>query len=98
MAEFTSHEPGTVSWAELATTDQKAGVAFYRALFGWDVSEAPMGPNETYSMFQLHGKEVGAACSMRQEERQHGVPSHWNLYVTVDKVDETAKKAEKLGA
>jgi predicted enzyme related to lactoylglutathione lyase len=98
MAEFTSHQPGTVSWAELATTDQKAGVAFYRALFGWDVSEAPIGPNETYSMFQLHGKEVGAACTMRQEERQHGVPPHWNLYVTVDKVDDAAKKAEKLGA
>ena len=34
MAEFTSHTPGTFSWPELATTDQKAGVTFYRALFG----------------------------------------------------------------
>ena len=32
MAEFTSHQPGTFSWPELATTDQSAGVAFYRAL------------------------------------------------------------------
>ena len=37
MAEFTSHQPGTFCWPELATTDQKSAVAFYRALFGWDV-------------------------------------------------------------
>jgi hypothetical protein len=28
MAEFSSHVPGTFSWAELATTDQKSGVQF----------------------------------------------------------------------
>ena len=25
---------------------------------------------------------------MRPDERQHGVPSHWNLYVTVANVDD----------
>jgi predicted enzyme related to lactoylglutathione lyase len=98
MAEFSSHTPGTFSWAELATTDQNAGVAFYRALFGWDLNEQPMGPTEVYSMFTLRGKEVGAAYTMRPEERQSGVPPHWNLYVTVANVDEATKKAEGLGA
>ena len=41
MADFSSHAPGTFSWPELVTTDQKAAVAFYRALFGWDVQEKP---------------------------------------------------------
>jgi uncharacterized protein len=98
VAEFSSHVPGTFSWAELATTDQQAGVAFYRALFGWDVSESPIGPGEVYSMFQMRGKEVGAAYTMRPEERQSGAPPHWNLYVTVANVDESTKKAEGLGA
>jgi uncharacterized protein len=98
MTEFSSHIPGTFSWAELATTDQNAGVAFYRALFGWDLNEQPMGPTEVYSMFTLRGKEVGAAYTMRPEERQSGVPPHWNLYVTVANVDEATKKAEGLGA
>ena len=98
MAEFTSHQPGTFSWPELATTDQNAGVAFYRALFGWDVNEQSMGPDGTYSMFLLRGKEVGAASSLRPEERQAGVPPHWNLYVTVTNADESAKRAEQLGA
>jgi predicted enzyme related to lactoylglutathione lyase len=98
VAEFTSHTPGTFSWAELATTDQNAGVAFYRALFGWDLKEQPMGPSDMYSMFLMRGKEVAAAYSMRPEERQSGAPPHWNLYVTVADVDETVKRAEGQGA
>ena len=98
MAEFSSHIPGTFSWPELATTDQTAGVAFYRALFGWDVNEQPIGPTEVYSMFLVRGKEVAAAYTMRPEERLSGAPPHWNLYVTVANVDETVKRAEALGA
>ena len=98
MAEFSSHVPGTFSWAELATTDQKSGVEFYRALFGWDVNEQPIGPDGVYTMFTLRGKEVAAAYTMRPEERQGGAPPHWNLYVTVANVDESTKRAESLGA
>jgi predicted enzyme related to lactoylglutathione lyase len=97
VAEFTSHAPGTFSWPELATTDQKAGVAFYKALFGWDVKEQPIGPTEVYSMFQVRGKPVGAASTQQAQERQLGVPPHWNSYVTVANVDESAKKAASLG-
>lgn len=98
MAEFTLHAPGTFTWPELATSDQKAGVAFYKALFGWDVNEQPIGPTEVYSMFQMRGKPVGAASTQQPQERQMGVPPHWNSYVTVANVDESAKKAESLGA
>jgi predicted enzyme related to lactoylglutathione lyase len=98
VAEFTSHNPGAFTWPELSTTDQKGAVAFYRGLFGWDLNEQPIGPTETYSMFQLRGKEVAAAYTMRPEERQHGAPPHWNNYVTVTNVDESVKKAEGLGA
>src|SRR5688572_16922513 len=98
MADVTSHPPGTFSWVELATTDQKAGVAFYRALFGWDVTDAPIGPNEIYSMFQMRGKEVAAAYTLMADERKAGVPPHWNLYVTVSRADDAAQKAAGLGA
>jgi uncharacterized protein len=98
MAEFSSHPQGTFAWPELATTDQQGAVAFYRALFGWSVDEQPIGPTETYSMFQLRGKEVGAAYTMRPEERQSGAPPHWNSYVTVKNVDDAVKRAQALGA
>jgi predicted enzyme related to lactoylglutathione lyase len=98
MAEYSSHAPGTFCWPELATTDQKSAVSFYRSLFGWEVNEQPIGPTETYSIFQIRGKDVGAAYTMRAEERQHGAPPHWNAYVTVANADETANRAKALRA
>jgi predicted enzyme related to lactoylglutathione lyase len=98
MPEFSSHAPGTLCWPELATTDQKGGVAFYRGLLGWDVVESPIGPTETYSMFNIKGKPVAAGYSMRSEERQHGVPPHWNAYIAVANADDTVMRAEVLGA
>ncbi len=97
MADVSSHTPGSFSWPELATTDQKAGVAFYRALFGWDLQDMPMGPDATYSLFQMRGRDVGAACTLRPEELQNHVPPHWNAYVTVADVDASAKQAQSLG-
>ena len=70
MPQFTQHLPGTFSWPELATTDQTSAVAFYRGLFGWDVDDIPMGPDDRYSMFKLRGLEVGAGYTMREDERK----------------------------
>lgn len=97
MADLDSLPPGSFCWPELATTDQKSGAAFYRALFGWHVDDQPMGPTETYSMFKLRGREAAAACSLRPEERQHGVSAHWNTYITVKSADDTVKRAKELG-
>lgn len=97
MADYVSHKPGTFSWAELSTTDQREGVAFYRSLLGWDSNEQPMGPGESYTIFRLGGRDVAAAYTMRPDERAEGVPPHWNLYVTVTSVDQSATMAAQLG-
>ena len=98
MPQFPNPAPGTMSWAELATTDQKGAIAFYSALFGWTVNDQPIGPTEVYSMLQLNGSDVGAAYTMREDERQMGAPPHWNLYITVADVDAATKRAGELGA
>lgn len=98
MAEMTSYPQGAFCWPELATSDQKGAVTFYRSVLGWSVNDQPIGPTETYSMFQQHGKDAAAAYTMRPEERQSGAPPHWNAYVSVKNVDEMTKKAEQLGA
>ncbi len=95
--DIDKHPVGAFSWPELATTDQRAGVAFYRSLLGWDVKEAPIGPTEVYSMFTIRGREAAAACTLRADERQMGVPPHWNSYVTVENVDASASRAADLG-
>jgi len=98
VPDVTSHKPGAFSWPELGTTDQKAGAAFYASLFGWTINDQPMGPGETYTMFEMRGKPVAAAYTLRPEERQSGAPPHWNNYVTVKSADESATKAQSLGA
>ena len=44
MTEVTRHDPGSFSWTELATNDTRAAKSFYTALFGWTVTDGPMGP------------------------------------------------------
>ena len=97
MAEYSSHAPGTFSWVELSTSDSKAGVAFYRALFAWDVVEHDMGPAGVYSIFTMRGKDVAAGAGQQPQEQQMGIPPHWNLYITVASADEAAAKATALG-
>jgi predicted enzyme related to lactoylglutathione lyase len=57
-----------------------------------------MGPDAFYTMFQLRGKNVGAAYAMMPDQLQQGVPPHWGTYVAVRNVDESIAKAKTLGA
>lgn len=98
MPEFTSHVQGTPSWAELSTSDDKAALAFYSALFGWTDDPQEMGPNMVYHMQKLNGLEAAAIYQQGEEEKGQGVPPHWNTYFTVDDVDQSAAKAGQLGA
>jgi uncharacterized protein len=97
MANIDKHPAGSFCWVELATTDQNAAKDFYTALFGWAVVDSPMGPDDFYSMFKLHGRDTGAAYTMRKEQRAQGVPPHWMLYVSVDNADQAVAKAAQAG-
>jgi uncharacterized protein len=97
MTEFTRHEPGSFSWAELATTDAAAAKKFYTSLFGWTFVDSPAGPDMIYTRLQLRGKDVGALYEQQKEQREQGVPPNWMSYVTVESADATAAKAKELG-
>jgi uncharacterized protein len=91
------HAPGAFCWIELATADQAAAKGFYSRIFGWSSQDFPMGPNEVYTIFQVEGRDAAAGCTLRSEQRSHGVPPHWNLYVAVESVDASATRATELG-
>ncbi len=93
MPETTKHEPGMFCWVELATSDGTAAKKFYASLFGWTVNDIP--GDVVYTMLQKNGKEAGALYQLGGE--QQGVPPHWNSYVCVASVDDTAAKAKTLG-
>ena len=96
MQETAQYGPGTFCWVELGTTDAAAAKKFYSELFGWGMTDNPMGPDMVYTMLKLDGKDVGGLYQMQSE--MQGVPSHWLSYVSVKSADEAAEKAKSLGA
>ncbi len=92
MGTRESYEPGTFSWAELATTDADGAKEFYARLFGWDYedNEAP-GGGGVYSMARVDGRYVAAIF-------QADGPARWNSYITVEDAAATAEKAREAGA
>ena len=97
MPEVTSYSHGAPSWAELSTTDEAGALAFYSALFGWVNDPQEMGPNSYYHMQRLNGLEAAAIYEQGEEERGQGVPPHWNVYITVENVDELVEKVGQNG-
>jgi uncharacterized protein len=97
MAERTSHPPGTISWTDLATSDQEGAKRFYSGMFGWEYEDMPAGEGVTYSMAKLRGRTVAAISPQQPDEAAQGVPPHWNLYVTVEDADATAQKVGEAG-
>ncbi len=97
MTEVTKHEPGSFSWAELATSDPQSAKKFYTGLFGWSIKDNPMGEGFVYTLLQIGGKDVAALYQLMKEQAEQGVPPNWMCYVAVESADETAKKAKTLG-
>jgi uncharacterized protein len=98
MPAIERFNPGEFCWIELVTLNQSAAKSFYSALFGWAAQDVPIGKNQFYSLMQVDGRVAAGLYTMREEERNTGVPPHWNLYVAVESADESAKKAAELGA
>jgi predicted enzyme related to lactoylglutathione lyase len=98
MTHIDKHPAGSFCWIELATTDQKAAKDFYSSLFGWSPQDSPIGPSEFYTIFKLEGRDAAAGYTLREDQRAHGVPPNWMIYITVDSADQAAAKAKQLGA
>jgi len=79
------------------TSDQNAAKTFYGGLFGWAPQDMPMGPDQTYTIFRLDGRDAAAAFGMGAEERERRIPTHWHLYVAAEDADGAAAKAVELG-
>ena len=92
MAEKSKH--GTFCWNELMTHDMGGARKFYTELLGWGASDMPMAGGQ-YTVFKA--AEAQAGGMMKIDPKWGEVPSHWMAYITVDDVDASTKKAEKLG-
>lgn len=76
--EIKSYEHGVPSWVDLGTADLAAAVAFYGALFGWEVAAAP--PEESgYRWALLKGRKVAGFGP----QVNPGTP-YWATYLSVE--------------
>jgi predicted enzyme related to lactoylglutathione lyase len=97
MPEFTKHEPGTHSWADLSTSDVDTAIRLYTDLFGWDITKEDLPDGGVYAMGRIDGKDVAAIGPLQEEQAKMGIPPHWNVYVTVEDAEQKAKEAEAAG-
>jgi predicted enzyme related to lactoylglutathione lyase len=97
MGERTQYTPGSFCWCDLTTTDQDAAKAFYSGLFGWEAKDMPVDERTSYSMMRLDGKSVAAIAPQPPQQREAGVPSMWNSYVSVESADAALERAKELG-
>lgn len=88
---------GHAGWAELNTTDWKAGWSFYSQLLGWrKVSSMDMGPEfGEYFMFGLEPEAM--LGGMSDAAKMMKAPAHWLHYLNVKSVDETVKRIPEKG-
>jgi uncharacterized protein len=92
-----SHAPGTFSWTDLSTPDPAGAAAFYGALLGWEGEEVPAGPDASYWMMRVGGRDVAGMSAMREEQLAAGAPPAWLSYVTVEDAGAAAARVAELG-
>jgi hypothetical protein len=78
---------------EIASADREAQKAFYGSLLGWQATDVPMGPDFTYTMFDL-GNNMGVALSPVGDGVE---PGDVILYFHSDDLDGDMARAAELG-
>jgi predicted enzyme related to lactoylglutathione lyase len=87
-------KPLEFSWHELATTDRRASIDFYRAMFEWDtIDETDTGPLGPYLVFGRRGVPYGGMFDKPPEMPEPA----WSYYVRVHDVREVTSKVRQNG-
>ena len=90
----TMHEPDTICWFELATTDSASAASFYSELLQ---AETVPDPNTDFPYTLLKVSGVQVAGIVQIEEDWGPVPPNWGVYFGVNDVDAAVAKAQTLG-
>ena len=78
---------------EIPSADNDAQKAFYGSLLGWQAQDIPMGPDFSYTMFDL-GNNMGAALSAVGDDIK---PGDVILYFDSDDLDADMARVSELG-
>jgi predicted enzyme related to lactoylglutathione lyase len=89
------NEPGSLVWAELATTDEKAANEFYTKLFPWNPEIMDMKTMK-YTIFKSAAQPGAGMYQITSDMK--GMPPSWTVYFAVADCDQTAATAKAKGA
>ncbi|MCH8619273.1 VOC family protein [Undibacterium sp. TS12] len=89
-----NNEDGAFCWGQLNTSDTAKAEAYYTALFGWG-AQTGTGGGMTYTEWQQNGTPIGGMMALPDSAM---APSHWLAYFSVANCDNSAAKAQSLGA
>lgn len=92
MSEKITATTGRFYWHELAVSDVAKARGFYGELFGWQARDMDMGPNGTYTVLSVNGKDIAGMTTLAK-----GGPG-WLAYVTAQDVDAATARAKEAGA
>ena len=94
--------PYTFVWDELMSQNPEAATAFYAKVFGWEPRVVPMGPGETYTLFDRPGvknfMDTQASAGGMMKSPPEVPYSFWLPYVGVEDADKICERATRLGA
>jgi predicted enzyme related to lactoylglutathione lyase len=83
--------PGALVWNELQSPDLDASGAFYGALFGWEVQDAP-GMSERYV-----GIKNGSSNNGGMRQATPGMPPSWLVYFGTEDIEAGIARVQELG-
>lgn len=95
MSEKTA-KVGTIAWRDLTVDNAQEVRDFYNEVVGWTFSGCDMGGYEDYNMETSGtGEAVAGICHRKGGNAK--LPPEWLIYITVENVDESAKRIVELG-
>jgi predicted enzyme related to lactoylglutathione lyase len=89
------HEPYSIDWHELYTTDLNAAAHFYTELLGWSMEEVPT-PSGRYLQFKVGADYVAGMKAIPRD--MANMSSGWGLYFKVSECEKVSQQAVALGA
>ena len=92
MPTIDAHDPGTICWIDLASTDAAGATEFYCELFGWTATE-PVENAGGYRMLLHDGRQVAGLAPVWGDTDG----STWSTYVASADADQTCAAAVASG-
>jgi predicted enzyme related to lactoylglutathione lyase len=89
-------EIGSITWFDLTVPDAEGVRDFYHEVVGWKPSPVSMGDYDDFNMNTPEsGKTITGICHARGGNAH--LPPQWLIYITVEDVDESARRCVELG-